>query len=62
MKDLKPKGPATRLLPEELDELTRQMLRNLSDPDVRKRVDEAEVHREKEMKEAFSKRTQRTDK
>ncbi|MGD0027224.1 MAG: hypothetical protein ABSC37_21805 [Xanthobacteraceae bacterium] len=56
MKELKPKGPAPKLSPKELDELTREALRNLSDPDVRKQVDAAEVQLEEKIKEAFGKR------
>jgi hypothetical protein len=54
--------PAGRLTPEELQELTQQMLRNLQDPDVAKEVDAAEEQLEKEMREAFSRLMERKEK
>ena len=56
MKNLKQKASAPKLSSKQLDEITRKMLRNISDPDVRNRVDVAEEQMEKKMQEAFSKR------
>ena len=49
----KPTGPLT---PEEMEELQRQMLRNLSDPEVAKRVDAAEVQRYEETQKSAGRR------
>ena len=56
MKNLKQKASAPKLSSKQLDDITRKMLRNISDPDVRNRVDVAEEQMEKKMQEAFSKR------
>ena len=56
-KEVKPLDSAARkrapkLTPEELDRLEQQMIRNLSDPEVAKRVDQAEDDREEALREA----------
>ena len=62
MKGLKQKAAAPKLPSKQLDEIARDMLRNISDLDVRNRVDAAEEQMEKNTQEAFSKRCQTTGK